>query len=91
MPTYEEWGELINECSWLWTTQNGKKGYLVSSNTNGNSIFLPYSSYWSSSLCTDGPDGAWGVDFYSEGVDIRWYERDGYYRYYGFSVRAVSE
>ena len=64
MPTYEEWTELVKNCTWTWTTLNGVNGYEVKA-ANGNSIFLPaagwreYSnlnyagnsgSYWTSSL-----------------------------------------
>lgn len=41
IPTYEEWNELITMCLWKWTTWNGKRGMLVESKLNGNSIFLP--------------------------------------------------
>ena len=41
MPTKAEWRELIDNCTWEWTTQGGKKGYKVTSKKNGNSIFLP--------------------------------------------------
>ena len=101
MPTIEEWQELLDECTWTWTTQNGVNGRLVTSNTNGNSIFLPaagyhYSTglgyagsrgyYWSSSLLTDDPYGAYGLYFYSSNVS-----RSGSSRYYGRSVRPVTE
>ncbi len=55
IPTKEELEELINNCTWTWTTQKavydtreGQKvftnnGYKVTSNINGNSIFLPAS------------------------------------------------
>ncbi|MGN0186454.1 MAG: hypothetical protein ACI392_01740 [Paludibacteraceae bacterium] len=67
--------------------------------SNGNSIFLPAAGcrddddlygagdcgyYWSSSLYTDGPNGAWGVYFDSDYV-LGY--NDG--RYYGQSVRPV--
>ena len=41
MPTQAEQEELINNCTWTKTTQNGVNGYKVTSKTNGNSIFLP--------------------------------------------------
>ena len=41
MPTYNELDELIKECTWTWTTQNGVNGYKVTSKTNDNYIFLP--------------------------------------------------
>ena len=40
MPTKEEMRELSNNCTWIWTTQNGVNGYNVKG-PNGNSIFLP--------------------------------------------------
>lgn len=44
MPTYEEMQELMNKCTWTWTTINGVNGYKVTSNVDGyvgNFIFLP--------------------------------------------------
>ena len=45
MPTKAEFDELIENCTWTWTTQNGVDGYTVTSNTNGKSIFLPAAGY----------------------------------------------
>ncbi|MBO4418018.1 MAG: hypothetical protein J5801_07910, partial [Bacteroidales bacterium] len=101
MPTIEDWQELLDECTWTWTTQNGVSGRLVTSNTNGNSIFLPaagywyntylydagsYGFYWSSSLNSDYPFIACELDFHSGNV-----YRLNDYRCDGQSVRAVSE
>ena len=44
MPTKAEIEELINNCAWTWTTQNGVNGYRVTG-PNGNSIFLPGAGY----------------------------------------------
>ena len=100
MPTYAEQTELRTNCTWTWTTQNGKNGYKVTG-TNGNSIFLPAAGYrggtglnlagsdgdyWSSSLCSSDPTLAYFLYFNFGFVD--W---NGYSRYIGFSVRAVSE
>ena len=100
MPTDAEWTELRTKCTWTWTTQNGVNGRLVTA-TNGNSIFLPaagyrnltglynagsYGYFWSSSLNTGSPYRAWGVSFGSDYVS-----RLSISRYYGFSVRPVSE
>ena len=41
MPTKVEFQELVNNCTWEWTTQDGKNGYKVTSKRNSNSIFLP--------------------------------------------------
>ena len=101
MPTDAEWTELRNNCTWTWTTQNGVNGYKVTSKTNGNSIFLPaagyrygpslynvgsYCNFWSSTLYTDSPSGAWQVYFYSSGIS-----RNGSTRYIGKSIRPVLE
>ncbi len=97
-PTKEEWEELINNTTVTWTTQNGVNGRLFTG-TNGNSLFLPaagfreyfslddagsYGYYWSSSLHTDDPDGAWCFDF-----DSGYQGMNGSLRYCGLSVRAV--
>ena len=102
MPTDAEWTELRENCTWTWTSDyngTGVKGRIVTSNNNGNSIFLPVAGYrddnnlgyagntgfyWSSSLCTDGSDYAWYVYFSSDYV-----KRKNTYRYYGLSVRPV--
>ncbi|MBO5810291.1 MAG: hypothetical protein J6R32_05630 [Bacteroidales bacterium] len=100
MPTEKEMQELIDKCTWIWTTQNGVKGYKVTSKTNGNSIFLPaagsrhgsslirgHGDYWVSS-----PDG-----YRSDGRAYSLYfERSrqsmiGISRRYGLSVRPVVE
>ncbi|MBR5854417.1 MAG: hypothetical protein IKY87_01895, partial [Paludibacteraceae bacterium] len=101
MPTDAEFAELREQCTWTWTTQNGVKGYKVTSKSNGNSIFLPaagdrndsslssagsYGNYWSSSLYTGYPSHAWDVNFGSSGV-----LRYDYSRCYGFSVRPVCQ
>ena len=98
MPTREEWQELYNNTTVTWTTQNGVSGRLFTA-TNGNSLFLPaaghrYNSslcyagslglYWSSSLYTGDPYGAWESDFNSAGCGMYYFGR-----YFGVSVRAV--
>ena len=100
MPTSAEWQELRIKCTWTWTTSNGISGREVTG-PNGNSIFLPaagdwygtsrynagsYGNYWSSSLYTSSSGYAWGVYFYSSDV-----YGSSSYRYFGQSVRPVSE
>lgn len=41
IPTSEEWQELVDYCTWRWTTQGGHYGYKITSDRNGKSIFLP--------------------------------------------------
>ena len=101
MPKLAQFQELKDECTWTWTTRNGKNGYEVKSKRNGNSIFLPasgykdmdgttsdlgsYGNYWSSSLYTDDSGCAYRLFFSSSNVFP-----DGYYvRLRGFSVRPV--
>ena len=48
MPTQAEWQELIDNCTWTRTTQNGIDGYKVTSNKAGYTdkfIFLPGAGY----------------------------------------------
>ena len=100
MPTNAELNELLNNCTWEWTTLNGVNGYTVTG-PNGNSIFLPaagyrygtgvynrgsHGYYWSSSLDSDDGNYACGLYFGSGFYD--WYFNN---RYYGLSVRPVSE
>ena len=100
MPTDADWTELWAECTTTWTTQNGTNGRLVTG-PNGNSIFLPATgyrkgasrydigsvgNYWSSSLHTSDQRLADYAYFHSGGVG-----RQHDYRYYGQSVRPVTE
>ena len=99
MPTKAEQDELREKCTWTWTTQNGVKGYKVTSKINGRSIFLPAAGcrigsslycadsegyYWSSSLYLESVNYAYFVSFTSNYVSRN---RDG--RCYGQSVRPV--
>ena len=101
MPTDAELTELRENCTWTWTQINSINGYNVTSNKNGNSIFLPaagyrYDSslydagslghYWSSSLSTDSPDYACYLYFRSDLVS--WGNSS---RYFGFTVRPVCQ
>ncbi|MBQ5388221.1 MAG: InlB B-repeat-containing protein [Paludibacteraceae bacterium] len=99
IPTKEEFEELINKCTWVWTTQNGRKGYKISSKSNENFIFLPASGsidnntlyslnsigdYWSSSLNGSYPNKAYYLHFNSLNIYV-----DNYSRYVGASIRPV--
>lgn len=68
-PTEAEWLELLDKCTWEWTTQNEVKGCKVTG-PNGKSVFLPaagrvdydalrnvqsYGEYLSSTLVKDDP------------------------------------
>ena len=98
MPTKDEMQELINNCTWTWTTQNGVNGYLVTGKNN-NSIFLPASGYkgtgqaenlnvssyyWSGSLGA-GNQNASRIYFNSTTRHVE----SNYPRYWGHVVRPV--
>ena len=97
IPTIEEIEALIDQCVWEWTTINGIPGYRVSSQTNGNSIFLPaagmisnyskarsFGDYWSSTLS----HGSYGyaLAFDSDFVDCYFGSRE-----HGLPIRPVTQ
>lgn len=100
LPTKAEQDELLDNCTWTWTRQNGVNGYKVTSKTSTNSIFLPaagyrreseflnagYSGYyWSSSLSTTSDGSAYDLDLASINfARVNTISRDA-----GISVRAV--
>ena len=45
IPTIAEWKELQEHCTWKWGQLDGVHGYKITSNRNGNSIFLPAAGY----------------------------------------------
>ncbi len=47
MPTYNEWRELINNCSWTSATLGDVKGVKIMQASTGNWIFLPFTGYCS--------------------------------------------
>ena len=99
MPTIGEIQELIDNCTWTWTTQDGVKGHQVDGPI-GNAIFLPAAglrldsgfhfaggqgNYWSSSLYPDISKDARSLFLNSSGR----HELHYYNRSIGFSVRPV--
>ena len=54
MPSINEWQELKDNCTWKSSTLNGRRGYLISSKVNGNSIFLPIAGYVDNEQLKDG-------------------------------------
>ena len=101
MPTKEEIEELIDVCSFEWTTQNGVWGQLVTG-PNGNSIFLPAPGYWCGALvhCTEKYGGYWSATpdeeddngaFYLVFFDNGRFDCEWGLRFWGHSVRPVRE
>lgn len=79
-PTKAELEELRTKCTWTWNVINSVKGYKVTSNSNGKSIFLPangwpnegtvnrvgvFGSYWSSTIHNTFTFGASCIQFSS--------------------------
>ena len=104
MPTVAEFDELCNKCDWTLTSQGGHKGYLVTSKTNGNSIFLPAAGW------RDGTDlgrnnagvrgGYWSSTLSSSvsylALHLTFFMGGSYetyndYRFIGQSVRPVTD
>ena len=100
LPTQEEMRELIDRCTWTWTSQGGHDGYRVTG-PNGSSIFLPAAGfrdgsslynagddgyYWSSAPDWSATRSACNLGFYGSYHDLSWNYRD-----YGQSVRPVSD
>ena len=65
MPTYKDYVELKNNCTWTWTTQNGVSGKLATGK-NGNSIFLPAAGYWEDDQLITNFDGGEVIGAYWE-------------------------
>ena len=100
LPTIVEYEELMNKCTWVWTTQNGVNGYKVTGR-NGKSIFLPaagyrynsmlysensYALYWLNSLNDAGCYYAQCAVFYENNL-----QHNFKMRFYGLTVRAVYD
>lgn len=99
MPTRADWTELLSNCSFSWTTQKGINGYLVTSRSNGNTMFLPaagsinrdglrnqggFTSYWSSSLYSNDCYKAYRFDMDSKTKEVTFNDRS-----FGYNVRGV--
>ena len=103
MPTQKEFQELCDNCNWQWATENGVKGYKVTSKKQGytsNSIFLPASGY-----CEDGTtyeQGSYGLywscslklDLHNCAYNLMFtssnHTTDAFFRHLGLSIRPVA-
>ena len=103
MPSHAQIQELKDNCSSIWTSQNGVNGRRFIGKNNGT-IFLPAAScragsdlgpigtngfYWSSTHCLNVTKDAWALGIYP---DNAWYPVDVYgdFRSSGLSVRPVK-
>ena len=101
MPSFDQIMELLENCTYEWTTVNGINGGKLTSKTNGGTIFLPAAGYINvqfvepSSVGTIG--GFWSgtlhprfsYDAYTVGFHSRKVSCDNYYRCSGYPVRPV--
>ena len=100
IPTETEMYELVDNCTWTWTTQRGVNGYKVTG-PNGNSIFLPaagyyygtsrsrvgeFGGYWGSTPYESNDNNAYCLYFHSGRRGVNWGNRGS-----GRTVRPVSE
>ena len=101
MPSLDQILELLNKCTYTWTSKNGVKGGQFTG-PSGGTIFLPaagyrwygnldgagsYGYYWSSAQSPSRSYRAYDLDFSSGRADCNDYYGD---RYYGHTVRPVS-
>lgn len=102
MPTKAEFEELLNNCTWTWTTQDSRRGYCIISKLNGNSIFLPAAGarygtsspsdvnsngyYWCSTPDGSNGSGAIRLHFYNSYRGLNWD-----CRIKGYPVRPVTK
>ena len=100
IPDETEMNELIEECDWEWTTDHDINGFRITG-PNGNSIFLPAAGYMNGTLLDYAGDNGlyWGSTpfksnpIYSYGLGfLSSYQGYGIdHRYYGYSIRPVTE
>lgn len=100
MPTVEQMKEVMDNCTFTWTTLNGVNGAVIEGR-NGSYIFFPasgYRNYSGGSLNDVGSFGYyWTATPYSTGYGRNLYFSSGTTRWYysrrsgGFPVRAVAE
>lgn len=103
MPTQGEQKELINACTRTWTNINGVNGYLLTSNINSQSVFLPAAGcYYTTTVRNTGSEGHyWSSTYHNMGGGRRIYfsTTDTFNAdsatmtstYMGYSVRAVLD
>lgn len=98
MPTSNEIQELFDNCTSLWTALDDVYGLLLTSNVNGNKLFLPAAgyfdgmslrlfetggNYWSSTYLS--ASNARRLDFNSSSIEPQFNSN----RRFGFTIRAV--
>lgn len=103
MPNVKECNELVNQCTWTWTTINGINGHIITG-PNGNSIFLPATGaitkdglqnagesgyYWINSINTTNPYNANDIYNSRNNTAVGAYGVNAFSRYIGRPIRPV--
>ena len=99
IPSREDWEELENSCSWVWNTEENKKGWVLTG-PNKNTLFLPAAGKYRSSLTNLNTNGGyWSSDLntnignWTEAYGITFngnsHEKSSFIRAEGYSVRPV--
>ena len=86
IPTEKELRELLTQCTWTRTTQDGKRGYTVTGK-NGNSIFLVAAGYKSGDNVVKSSDYGY---YWSSSLDLRRSNR-AYHLYFDFSDISLDK
>ena len=99
MPNYDDFVELNTYCTWVWTTQNGSEGFLLTSKRNGETLFFPAGGYRAGTTTFGvGSDGCYfATTPYTSGREnawMLWFNQvsrpvDGCSRAYGGTIRPV--
>ena len=100
MPSKDDFQELIDNCTWNWTTRNNVNGYLVVG--KNDNIFLPEAGmcletyyggnmgvYWTSTPHNTGNTGFIVLQISDRLVDCS-YNNSSFNRYIGCSVRPIT-
>ena len=94
IPLPEEMDELVNECTWTWTTLNNVNGYEVKG-PNGNTIFLPAAGEFYSKPYSQGEGAVYrgnhkrGQTFNLHFGEERVHTMVEMHEYSGFTIRPV--
>ena len=98
MPTKENFQELIDECTWTWTTLNEINGYSITG-PNGKTLFLPAAGYGSRILGASNVGK--NLNYFTSSSDIvnRWcliannseYNLKSSYVFDDYSIRPIAK
>lgn len=94
IPLPEEMDELVNECTWTWTTLNNVNGYEVKG-PNGNTIFLPAAGQFYDEPYDQGEDAVYRGNYkYGQTFNLHFGEERVHtmvemHEYSGFTIRSV--